>query len=88
MAKGKSMSAQFKTLRRVMRYIKPQLPWLLGSLVLSLVSVALTLYIPILVGRAVDCIVSSGNVDFAGLYRALAEIGVCHGGVPVDRRHD
>ncbi len=77
MAKGKSMSAQFKTLRRVMRYIKPQLPWLLGSLALSLVSVALTLYIPILVGRAVDCIVSSGNVDFAGLYRALAEIGVC-----------
>ena len=77
MAKGKNSAAQLKTLRRVMRYIKPHLKWLLLSLLLSLLTVALTLYIPILVGRAVDCIVSAGSVDFSGLYGALLAIGVC-----------
>ncbi len=73
----KDMSVQLKTMRRVMRYIRPHLPWLILSLALALVSVALTLYVPILVGRAVDCIVSAGNVDFAGLRSALIAIAVC-----------
>jgi len=74
---AKSMGAQLKTLRRVMRYIRPHLPLLIFSLALALVSVALTLYIPILVGRAVDCIVSAGHVDFDGLSAALTGIAVC-----------
>lgn len=78
MAKQKrNMGAQLKTLRRVMRYIRPHLPWLILSILLALVSVALTLYVPILVGRAIDCIVSKGNVDFAALGSALFAIAVC-----------
>ena len=78
MAKQKqNMGAQLKTMRRVMRYIRPHLPWLLLSLVLALASVALTLYVPILVGRGIDCIVSKGNVDFASLGSALIAIAVC-----------
>jgi len=77
MAKKTDMSAQMKTLRRVMRYIRPHLPWLCLTLVLALAVVALTLYVPILVGRAVDCIVAPGRVDFDGLKAALVTIAVC-----------
>ncbi|MBQ2948664.1 MAG: ABC transporter ATP-binding protein [Clostridia bacterium] len=65
------------TLRRVMRYIRPHLPRLLVSLALALVTVALTLYIPILVGRGVDSIIGPGQVDFDSLAHTLLVIGVC-----------
>lgn len=42
---------------------------MLLSLVLSAVTVALTLYIPILIGQAVDLITGEGQVDFDGLFR-------------------
>ncbi len=78
MAKAKmDKTAQRATLRRVLRYIRPHLPKLAASLVLALVTVALTLYVPILVGRAIDCIVSAGQVDFAGLASALTAIAIC-----------
>ena len=77
MAKNTRFSGQMKTMRRVLRYLKPHLPWLILSLLLALISVALTLYVPILVGRAVDCIVSAGSVDFTGLTHALLILGAC-----------
>lgn len=64
-------------LRRVLRYIKPHLPLVVISLVLSLLSVALTLYVPILIGRAIDCMVGMGRVDFAVLTKTLTTVGIC-----------
>ena len=69
--------AQGAVLRRVLVYLKPHLPYLALSLLLSLVAVALTLYVPILVGRAIDCIVGPGEVDFAALVPILTTIAVC-----------
>lgn len=77
MAKKGKIASQSAVLRRVMRYIRPHLPLLVLSLVLALVTVALTLYVPILVGRAVDCIVGAGQVDFGALAPILATIAVC-----------
>lgn len=77
--KGKSLFAQRNVLARVMRYIRPHLPSLLAALLLALVVVALTLYVPILIGRAIDCIVSAGQVDFDALSRTLIGIAVCIG---------
>ena len=74
---AKKPGFQIKTLKRVLTYIRPQLPLLILSLVLALVSVALTLYVPILVGRAVDCLVGRGQVDFSRLAGILTTIGVC-----------
>lgn len=78
MAKGKKATSgfQYRTLRRVLTYIRPHLPLLLLSLLLALVSVALTLYVPVLVGRAVDCIVGQGQVDFSRLATILMTIGI------------
>ena len=80
MAKDKkkpSIASQGVVLRRVLRYIKPHMPLLVLSLVLCLISVALTLYVPILVGQAVDCIVGQGQVNFDVLTPILTTIAVC-----------
>ena len=74
---AKKPAAQRAVLLRVMRYIRPHLGKLLLSLLLSLVTVALTLYVPILVGRAIDCIVGPGQVDFAALGAILTTLAVC-----------
>ena len=71
------LRSQSATMRRVLRYIRPYLPMLALSLVLALITVALTLYIPILVGRAVDCLLGVGAVDFDTLRTVLLTIGVC-----------
>lgn len=59
------------TLKTVLHYIGDYRFTLFLSIALAAVSVALTLYFPILSGRAIDCIVSPGAVDFAGLFSLL-----------------
>lgn len=49
-----------------MHYLKHYIPILILSVVLATVTVALTLYFPILTGRAIDLILDKGNVDFRG----------------------
>ncbi len=65
------------TLRRVLQYIRPQRFRILLSLLMSLLSVALTLYAPILVGRCIDTMVSAGQVDLEALYPLLIRLGIC-----------
>ena len=80
MAKDKktpSIASQGAVMRRVLRYIGPHVSLVVLSLALCLISVALTLYVPILVGRAVDCIVGPNAVDFAALTPILMTIAVC-----------
>ena len=45
-------------------------------MLLAAVTVAATLYIPILTGRAVDLVIGRGEVDFSGIFRILLQIGV------------
>ena len=73
----KKPANQRAVLRRVLAYIRPHMPLVALSLLLSLVSVALTLYVPILVGRAIDCIVGPGQVRFDALVPILKTIAVC-----------
>ncbi len=58
---------QIDTAKKVLRYIKKYIPFLVISVVLALVTVALTLYFPIITGEALDLIVDKGLVDFAGI---------------------
>ncbi len=50
------------------------------SLILSAITVALTLYVPLLTGKAVDAIVGEGNVDFAAVSAILVAIGISTAG--------
>ena len=64
-----------KVLRRLRRYI----PAAVAALVMATAYVAMSLYIPILVGRAIDCIVDAGKVDFAAMSAELVTIALCAG---------
>lgn len=66
---------QLATLKKVLHYMKHYIPLLVLSVILATVSVALTLYFPILTGRAIDLILAKGRVDFDGII-ALAKQGV------------
>ena len=63
-----------KTLKRILLYIRPYTALVILSLLLSALTVGLTLYIPILTGRGVDCIVGEGQVDFKGLMAVITGI--------------
>ena len=72
---AKQTSVMKKVLLRVRRY------WagLLASVLLATVTVAMTLYIPILVGQAIDCILDAGRVDFAAMGVILRNVLICAG---------
>ena len=65
------------TLKKVFERLGKYRIFLIFSILLATVSVALTLYIPKLTGHAVDFIVSRGNVDFPGVLRVMVQIGIC-----------
>lgn len=67
------------TISKAIKYIKNYSYLLLLSIILATVTVALSLYIPVLVGNAVDLIVGKGRVDFEGVIKILFRIGVVAG---------
>ena len=60
--------------RRLMLYTKPYAPFLIGSLISAVINISLTLYGPILIGRAIDHIVGKGRVDFPGMVPTLVTL--------------
>lgn len=64
------------TIRKVLSYMKRYIPLLVISLALSVVTVALTLYFPILTGRAIDLIVGKGKVDFTAMTSILTRAAI------------
>lgn len=53
----------------MLRYTQSLLPYLAGAVVCAAVSVILSLYVPIIIGKAVDCIIGTEDVDFAGIWK-------------------
>ncbi len=64
-------------LKQTLSYLSPYIPHTIASLALSVVFVGLSLYVPILIGHAIDCIVKKGNVDFARLASSLTTAVIC-----------
>lgn len=64
------------TLIKVLRYVKKYWIYLALSIVTATVSVALTLYLPILTGYAIDLIIEKGLVDFPGIIAILKKMAV------------
>ena len=67
---------QMQTVRKVLRYIRRYWFYLGLSLILAAVTVASTLYFPLLTGDAVDCIVGAGAVDFPGIFMVLQKMAL------------
>lgn len=70
------IKAKKGTLKKVLHYVGRYKPHLALSIILAAVSVAATLYIPVLAGRAIDNIIDERNVDFAALKPLLIGIGI------------
>ena len=70
------MQKHKSTIKRILAYIGHYKWGVLASLVLAAITVASTLYLPVLIGYAVDCIVSAGHVDFTKLTGILWKMAV------------
>ncbi len=68
---------QSQTLKKLLRRLRRYMPALLLSLVLAVCYVAMSLYIPILVGRAIDNIIEAGKVDFQAVSKELRLVLIC-----------
>ena len=71
------MNNQTLVLKKVLHRIRRYWVSLIAALLLATVNVVMTLYIPILVGTAIDCIVDAGHVDFAQMSVHLRNVLIC-----------
>lgn len=73
---NKKNEKQSETLKKVLRYLGKYRIYLVFTILLAALTVALTLYVPKLTGAAVDDIVGPGQVSFGGVIQILVKIGV------------
>lgn len=66
-------------LKRILHYIAGYRFYLAASLILAVLTVALTLYAPVLTGDAIDYMIGIGQVDFEALTALLIRLGVVVG---------
>lgn len=69
--------------RRVLKYIKPYKGLLALAILSAIISVSLTLYIPVLTGNAIDNIIDKGNVNFENVLQIIIYIAVGVAGVAI-----
>ena len=72
-------SYQKKTIKKVLKKIRPYAPLVMISLIFAFITVALTLYFPLLTGKAVDCIIAEGKVDFAAIRPIITSMAIIAG---------
>ena len=72
----KNPYVQREALRKVLHRLKKYRVLIVLSILFAAVTVALTLYVPVLVGDAIDRILGAGQVDFAGIASILLQIGI------------
>ncbi len=72
----KKKKGQMETLKKVLKYIKSYRVYLIMSLLFAVVTVASTLYFPVLTGEVIDHILGPGQVVFPVIMELLAKMGV------------
>ena len=71
------------SVRKLWKRLKPHKGLLLLALLTAVVSISLTLLIPVLIGAAIDKIIARGEVYFEAVAQILLYIGIAIGGVAV-----
>ncbi|MCD8075602.1 MAG: ABC transporter ATP-binding protein/permease [Lachnospiraceae bacterium] len=72
----KKKSGQKEILMRVLTCIRPHAVLVLLSLMMAVLSVVLTLYLPVLTGQIVDNVIGPGEVDFAAIFAIMRKMAV------------
>ena len=76
---AKKLTVRKDTMKQILQYVKKHSLFVILSILFAAVSVALTLYVPILIGDAIDYIVEPGKVNFKEILEVLLTIGICIG---------
>lgn len=63
-----------KVLKKLFPYIKKYSFFIIASLLFAAVSAVLSLYVPVLTGRAVDCIIKANDVDFSRIFGIIRQM--------------
>lgn len=71
-----SVTSSLKTLAKALSYARNHKAKVIAAFICACFSTAATLYIPILIGNAIDCIVDKGNVDLTKIVSYFAQVGV------------
>ena len=74
--KRENQAGQKETVLKVLQYIKKYWIYLALSVLMATLTVALTLYLPILTGEVIDLIIDKGMVDFAGIFLILKKMAI------------
>ena len=77
--KATSLKKNASVFVKVLKYLKGYLPLFIISIILTLAVVVLTLYVPILIGQAIDLAIGENNVDIAQIGNILTKIAFCIG---------
>lgn len=73
----KKSNFKLSTIKQVLHYIKKHSFLLVLSILFATITVALTLYVPIVIGKAIDLLASgSGKVNFDEIFKLLFEVGI------------
>ena len=72
-------------IKKVVSYVGKYRIYLILSMLLAIVSVAGTLYVPVLIGNAIDCIIAEGLVNFKGIIPILVKVCVIIGVVALSQ---
>ncbi len=64
------------TIKRIFRYLKPNIWYLVGAIVFALINSGFEILIPLFIGREIDCIIGIGSVDFDGLTKYSIFLGL------------
>lgn len=70
-------------IKKLLTYLKPYTGYILLALISALISVSLTLYIPVLTGNAIDNIIAKGNVNFENVLQIIIYIAIGVAGVAI-----
>ena len=71
---NESSNSQKVVIKRILLLLKPYTLFLILSFVFAIISVGLTLYVPIIIGDSIDFIVEEGNVNFSGIKITLIRL--------------
>ncbi|MCD8220399.1 MAG: ABC transporter ATP-binding protein/permease [Ruminococcus sp.] len=69
----------YTIIRRILSYTKPCRKELIGMLFFALIGTGLSLFIPILIGNAIDCVLGTDQVDFSGLVHTAITLSIVIG---------
>ena len=71
----KTTTKQKGTIIRLLSYVKPYSGWLVLALLFAVIQIAATLFVPVVIGEAIDFIVTKGDVNFDGVFKKIIELG-------------